>query len=118
MCHRFVGVFSFYFIYYILELRANFTVRRHILLFFYYFVDGIMKKEKAGKRGRKMMDDREKECEVEERAEVPELPDEGIERREEEEIEEGPAIGEAVAEEEERCEEDPECHFSAKRARV
>ena len=77
-----------------------------------------MRKEKGGKRGRKKMDDREKEGEVEERVEVPELPDEGIERREEEETEEGPAIGEVVAEEEERCEEDPECHSSAKRARV
>ena len=54
------------------------------------------------------MDDREKEGEVEERVEVPELPEERVERREEEEIEEGPAIGEAVAEEEERCEDDPD----------
>ena len=61
------------------------------------------------------MDEREKESEVEERSEV--ITEEGTERREEEEIEEGPAIGEAVAEEE-RCEEDPECHSSAKRARV
>ena len=75
-----------------------------------------MKKEKGGKRGRKKMDEREKESEVEERSEV--ITEEGSERREEEEIEEGPAIGEAVAEEEERCEEDPECHSSAKRARV
>ena len=73
-----------------------------------------MRKEKGGKRGRKKMDDREKESEVEERVEVTE---EVIERREEEEIEERPAIEEAV-EEEERCEEDPECHSSAKRARV
>ena len=77
-----------------------------------------MRKEKGGKRGREKMDEREKEGEVEERVEVPELPDEGIERREEEEIEEGPATGETVVEEEERCEEDPECHSSAKRARV
>ena len=62
------------------------------------------------------MDEREKESEVEERSEV--ITEEGTERREEEEIEEGPAIGEAVAEEEERCEEDPGCHSSAKRARV
>ena len=61
------------------------------------------------------MDEREKESQVEERSEV--ITEEGTERREEE-IEEGPAIGEAVAEEEERCEEDPECHSSAKRARV
>ena len=60
------------------------------------------------------MDEREKESEVEERTEVTE---EGIEGREEEEIEERPAIEEAV-EEEERCEIDPECHSSAKRARV
>ena len=61
-----------------------------------------------GKRGRKRMDDREKEGEVKERVEVPELPEEGVERREEE-IEESQAIREAVAGEEERCEEDPEC---------
>ena len=106
--------FLFY-IYIILELKANFTVRRHILLFFCYFVDWIMKKEKGGKRGRKNMDDREKESEVEERVKVTE---EVIERREEEEIEERPAIEEAVEQEEERCKEDIECHSSAKRARV
>ena len=61
------------------------------------------------------MDEREKGSQVEERSKV--ITEEGTERREEE-IEEGPAIGEAVAEEEERCEEDPECHSSAKRARV
>ena len=77
-----------------------------------------MRKEKGRKRGRKRMDDREKEGEVEERVEVPELPEERVERREEEEIQEGPAIGEGIAEEEERCEDDPECHSSAKRARV
>ena len=73
-----------------------------------------MRKEKEGKRGRKKMDEREKESQVEERSEV--ITEEGTERREE--IQEGPAIGEAVAEEEERCEEDIECHSSAKRARV
>ena len=51
------------------------------------------------------MDEREKESQVEERSEV--ITEEGTEGREEE-IEEGPAIGEAVAEEEERCEE-PGC---------
>ena len=75
-----------------------------------------MRKEKGGKRGRKKMDEREKESQVEERSEV--ITEEGSERREEEEIQEDPAIGEAVVEEEERCEEDPECHSSAKRARV
>ena len=72
-----------------------------------------MRKEKGGKRGRKKMDEREKESEEQERTEVTE---ERIER-EEEEIEERPAIEEAV-EEEERCEDDPECHSSTKRARV
>ena len=57
---------GFQFIYILLELKANLTARRHILLFFYYFVDWIMRKEKGGKRGRKKMDDREKEIEVEE----------------------------------------------------
>ena len=51
------------------------------------------------------MDEREKESEVEERSEV--ITEEGTDRRKEEEIEEGPAIGEAVAEEEDRCEEVP-----------
>ena len=74
-----------------------------------------MRKEKGGKRGRKKMGDRKKESEVEERVEVTE---EVIERREEEEIEECPAIEEAVEQEKERCEEDIECHSSAKRARV
>ena len=73
-----------------------------------------MRKVKGGKRGRKKIDEREKESEQQERTEVTE---EGIERREEEEIEECPAIEEAV-EEEQRCEDDPECHSSAKRARV
>ena len=115
MCHCFVGVFSFFKYYIILELKANFTVRRHILLFFYYFVDWIMRKEKGGKRGGKKMDEREKESEEQERIEVAE---EGIERREEEEIEERPEAIEEAVEEEERCEEDIECHSSAKRARV
>ena len=55
-----------------------------------------MRKEKGGKRGRKKMDEREKESQVEERSEV--ITEEGTERREEEEIQEDPAIGEAVAE--------------------
>ena len=69
-----------------------------------------MRKEKGGKRERKTMDEREKESEVQERIE--EVTEEGIE-----EIEECPeAIEEAV--EKERCEEDTECHSSAKRARL
>ena len=41
-----------------------------------------MRKEKGGKRGRKKMDEREKESQVEERSEV--ITEEGSERREEE----------------------------------
>ena len=74
-----------------------------------------MRKEKRGKRERKKMDEREKESEEQERIEVAE---EGIERREEEKIEERPEAIEEAVEEEERCEEDIECHSSAKRARV
>ena len=48
-----------------------------------------MRKEKGGKRGRKRMDDKEKEGEVEERVEVPE---ERVEGREEEEMQESQAI--------------------------
>ena len=59
------------------------------------------------------MNEREKESKTEERNEVTEEVIEGCE----EEIEECPAI-EAAVDEEERCEEDPECHSSAKRARV
>ena len=61
------------------------------------------------------MDEREKESEEQERIE---LAEEGIERREEEEIEERPEAIEEAVEKEERCEEDIECHLSAKRARV
>ena len=43
-----------------------------------------MRKEKGGKRGRKKMDEREKESQVEERSEV--ITEEGSERREEEEF--------------------------------
>ena len=68
-----------------------------------------MRKEKGGKR-RKKMDGREKE-EVQER--MDEVTEEGIE-----EIEEYPEAIEGAVEEEERCEEDLECHSSAKRARV
>ena len=56
-----------------------------------------MRKEKGRKSQRKNMDEREKESEIEERTEVTE---EGIERREDEEIEECPVIEEAVEEEE------------------
>ena len=60
-----------------------------------------MRKEKEGKKGRKKMDEKQKESEVEERRKV--ITEEGTERREEEgEIEEGPAIGEAVAKEKKR----------------
>ena len=74
-----------------------------------------MRKDKGGKRGREKMDEREKESEEQERIEVAQ---EGIEKREEEEIEKRPEAIEEAVEEEKRCEEDIECHSSAKRARV
>ena len=61
------------------------------------------------------MDEREKESEEQERIEVAQ---EGIKRREEEDIEERPEAIEETVEEEERWEEDIESHSSAKRARV
>ena len=70
-----------------------------------------MRKEKGGKGGRKKMDVREKEGEVQKRIE--EVTEEGIG-----EIEDCPEAIEEAVEEEERCEEDTECHSSAKRARV
>ena len=70
-----------------------------------------MRKEKGGKKGRKKMDEREKEGEVQEM--MDEVTEEGIE-----ELEERPEAIEEAVEEEKRCEEDLECHSSAKRARV
>ena len=51
----------------ILGLKTNFTVKRHILVFFYFFwlMTGVMKKEKRGKRGKKKMDERQEEMEKE-----------------------------------------------------
>ena len=106
------GVLIFYILNNILELWANFTVSRHILLFYYFVIDWIVRKEKGGKRGRKKMDEREKEGEeLQERTEK--VTVQGIE-----EIEERPEAIEEAVEEEERCEEDSECHSSAKRASV
>ena len=105
----------------ILELKANFKVRRHILLFcFFLLLTGVMRKEKGGKGGKKKMDKRQEEMEKES-GEV----DEKIEERTEESTEEGTQeteerseLTEEACEEEERCEEDLESHSAAKRARV
>ena len=64
------------------------------------------------------MDEEEKEGEVEERVEVPELPEERVERREEEEIVGKSSYWGSCSGGRRRCEEDPECHSSAKTARV
>ena len=84
------------------------------LLCFEIFI-GVMRSEKGGKRGKEKMDERQEEREkeggeLEEMAE--ERTEEGTEEREEREE------GLQVTEEDERCEEDSECHSAAKRARV
>ena len=81
-----------------------------------------MRKEKGGKRGKKMeerQEEREKEGgELEERTE--ERTEEGTEEREEriEDRKEGLEVTEEACKEDERCEEESECHSAAKRARV
>ena len=78
-----------------------------------------MRKEKGGKRGKKMeerQEEREKEGgELEERTE--ERTEEGTEERIED-TEEGLEVTEKACEEDERCEEELECQSAAKRARV
>ena len=65
-CLCFVGVFIFFKYHIILELKANFTVRRHILLFYsFLLLTGVMRKEKGGNRGKKKMDERQEEREKE-----------------------------------------------------
>ena len=78
-----------------------------------------MRKEKGGKRGKKKMEERqgerEKESgELEERTEK--RTEEGTEERIED-TEEGLEVTEEACEDE-RCEEESECHSAAKRARV
>ena len=86
-----------------------------------------MRREKGGKRGKKKMDERKEEREkeggeleemTEERTE--ERTEEGTEERDEriEEREEGLQVTEEAYKEDERCEEDSECHSAAKRASV
>ena len=89
MCHCFVGIFSFFKYHIILELRANFTVRKHILVFYFFLLlTGVMRKEKGGKRGKKKMDERQEERDKEGR-EVEESTEERAEERTEERTEEG-----------------------------
>ena len=118
--------FHFFKYHIILELQANFTVRRHILLFYFIFLllTGVMRKEKGGKRGKKKMDERQEEREKES-GEVEERIEERTEEDTEEDTEEGTQeteermeLTEEACEEEERCEEDLESHLAAKRARV
>ena len=62
VCHLLLGVFSFL-LYFILEHRPKFTVRRHILYFLLFLIFiGAMRKEKAGK---KKMEERQEEREKE-----------------------------------------------------
>ena len=84
---------------------------------------GVIRKEKGGKRGKKEMEEMEKEGgELEERTEerTEERREEGTEERGEriEDTEEGLEVTEEACKEDERCEEESECHSAAKRARV
>ena len=55
-----MGFHHFFKYHIILELKANFTVRRHILVFYFFLLlTGVMRKEKGGKRGKKKMDERQ-----------------------------------------------------------
>ena len=106
--------FHFFKYHIILELKANFTVKRHILVFYCFFLllTGVMRKEKGGKRGKKKMDERQEEREKES-GEVEERTEEGTQ-----ETEERLELTEEACKEEERCDEDSESHSAAKRARV
>ena len=119
MCHYFVGFFSFLNV--ILELKANFTVRRHILLFYFFIAIDWSYEERERREERKEEEDERQEEREKESGEV----DERIEERAEEGTEEGTQeteerleLTEEACEEEERCEEDLESHSAAKRARV
>ena len=109
--------FQFFKYHIILELKANFTVRRHILLFYFFLLlTRVMRKEKRGKRGKKKMDERQEEREKEggeEEEMTEECTEEGTQ-----ETEERLEVTEEACAEEERCEEDSESHSAAKRARV
>ena len=113
--------FQFFKYHIILELKANFTVRRHILVFYFFLLlTGVMRKEKGGKRGKKKMDERQEEREKES-GEVEERMEERTEEGTEEgtqETEERLELTEEACEEEEKCEEDSESQSAAKRARI
>ena len=113
--------FQFFKYHIILELKANFKVRRHILLFYFFLLlTGVMRKKKGGKRGKKKTDERQEEREKE-GGEVEERMEERIEEGTEEgtqETEERLEVTEEACKEEERCEEDSESDSAAKRARV
>ena len=110
--------FQFFKYHIILELKVNFTVRRHILVFYFFGIDWSYE-ERGGKRGKKKMDERQEEREkeggeVEKRME--ERMEEGTEERTEEgtgETEEHLEATEEACEEDERCKEDYTKHQQA-----
>ena len=101
---------GFYFFKYhiILELRANFTVRRHILVLYFCFTIDWSYEEIERREKRKEKDGYEARVEGEGRWR------DGGKDRGKERLE----VTEEACEEDERCEEDSECHSVAKRARV
>ena len=76
-----------------------------------------MKKEKGGKRGKKKMEERQEEREKE-GGELEERIEEGTEQAEERIEDKGEGFTEEACKEDERCEEESECHSAAKRAKV
>ena len=48
MCHCFVGVFSCFKYHIIRELKASFTVRRHILVFYFFAIDWSYEERERG----------------------------------------------------------------------
>ena len=104
------GVWASLMLFYILEFRANFTVRIHNFLFFYIFYNYYEKERKVEELGRA-------EREMEAERDVQSEKEGEVEERNEERGVEGERITEEACQEEERCEEE-DLDSTAKRARV
>ena len=75
-----------------------------------------MRKEKGGKTGKKKMEEGQEEREKE-GGELEEMTEEGTKKRIED-TEKGLKVTEEACEEDQRCQDESECHSAAKRARV
>ena len=105
----------------ILELKANFTVRRHILVFYFFLIlTGVMRKEKGRKRGKKKMDERQQERENES-GDVEERIEEGrkrVQRRVHKRLRSDWNLLRKLARKRRGVRRNSESHSAAKRARV